>query len=127
MVVATGEQVTSGLLALALQELGVSARSWLGWQIPIRTDDAHGKARIAAHRHRRDRAAHGRQARWRWSPGFQGIGPDNRVTTLGRGGSDTSAVALAAALKADRCDIFTDVDGVYTTDPAHRCEGAQAR
>jgi len=116
VVVATGEQVTTGLLALALQELGISARSWLGWQIPIHTDDAHGKARIE----RIDtselerRFAQGQVA---VVAGFQGVGPDNRVTTLGRGGSDTSAVALAAALKADRCDIFTDVDGVYTTDP----------
>ena len=116
VVVATGEQVTTGLLALALQELGISARSWLGWQIPVHTDDAHGKARIEridiAELERR--FAQGQVA---VVAGFQGLGPDNRVTTLGRGGSDTSAVALAAALKADRCDIFTDVDGVYTTDP----------
>jgi aspartate kinase len=116
VVVASGEQVTSGLTALALQELGISARSWLGWQIPVRTDDAHGKARIqkieTAEIERR--FADGQVA---VVAGFQGLGPDNRVTTLGRGGSDTSAVALAAALKADRCDIFTDVDGVYTTDP----------
>jgi aspartate kinase len=116
VVVATGEQVTTGLLALALQEIGVSARSWVGWQVPVLTDDAHGKARIE----RIDtteierRFAQGQVA---VVAGFQGVGPDNRVTTLGRGGSDTSAVALAAALKADRCDIFTDVDGVYTTDP----------
>jgi aspartate kinase len=116
VVVATGEQVTTGLLALALQELGVSARSWLGWQIPIHTDDAHGKARIE----RIDTAEIERrfaQGQVAVVAGFQGVGPDNRVTTLGRGGSDTSAVALAAALKAERCDIFTDVDGVYTTDP----------
>ena len=116
VVVAAGEQVTSGLTALALQELGVSARSWLGWQIPVRTDDAHGKARIqkidTAEIERR--FADGQVA---VVAGFQGLGSDNRVTTLGRGGSDTSAVALAAALKADRCDIFTDVDGVYTSDP----------
>ena len=116
VVVAAGEQVTSGLTALALQELGVSARSWLGWQIPVRTDDAHGKARIqkieTAEIERR--FADGQVA---VVAGFQGFGPDNRVTTLGRGGSDTSAVALAAALQADRCDIFTDVDGVYTSDP----------
>ncbi len=115
-VVATGEQVTSGLLAIALQALGVPARSWFGWQIPVETDDAHGKARIrnipTAELGRR--MADGQVA---VVAGFQGLGPDNRVTTLGRGGSDTSAVALAAALKADRCDIFTDVDGVYTTDP----------
>ncbi|MBV8870326.1 MAG: aspartate kinase [Acetobacteraceae bacterium] len=115
-VVATGEQVTTGLLSIALQEIGVEARSWQGWQIPIRTDNAHGKARIAA-------IGGGELIRRMQSgqvavvAGFQGIGPDNRVTTLGRGGSDTSAVALAAALKADRCDIYTDVDGIYTTDP----------
>ena len=116
VVVASGEQVTIGLMALALQTLGVNARSWLGWQIPIRTDGVHGKARIEAV----DTAeiergfAEGQVA---VVAGFQGIGPRGRITTLGRGGSDTSAVALAAALKAERCDIFTDVDGVYTTDP----------
>ena len=116
VVVASGEQVTSGLLAVALQTIGVNARSWLGWQIPIETDDAHGKARIGAIRTEEleKRFAQGQVA---VVAGFQGVGSDNRVTTLGRGGSDTSAVALAAALKADRCDIFTDVDGVYTTDP----------
>jgi aspartate kinase len=115
-VVATGEQVTSGLLAICLQENGIDARSWQGWQIPIRTDTAHGKARI--------QSIEGAELIRRMGigqvavvAGFQGIAPDNRVTTLGRGGSDTSAVALAAALKADRCDIYTDVDGVYTTDP----------
>ncbi len=115
-VVAAGEQVTAGLLALALQELGVNARSWLGWQVPIRTDGVHGKARIlgidTASLLRR--MAQGQVA---VVAGFQGIGPDDRVATLGRGGSDTSAVALAAALEAERCDIFTDVDGVYTSDP----------
>ncbi len=115
-VVATGEQVTSGLLAIALQEMGINARSWLGWQIPLITDGVHGKARIQ----RIDTDA--MKARLKDGQvavvaGFQGIGPDNRVTTLGRGGSDTSAVALAAALQADRCDIYTDVDGVYTCDP----------
>ncbi len=115
-VVATGEQVTSGLLAIALQNLGVEARSWQGWQIPIQTDTAHGKARIEAIKAAEliRRMATGQVA---VIAGFQGIAPDNRVTTLGRGGSDTSAVALAAALKAERCDIYTDVDGVYTTDP----------
>jgi aspartate kinase len=116
-VVATGEQVTSGLLAICLQENGIDARSWQGWQIPIRTDTAHGKARI--------QGIDGSDLIRRMNDlnqvavlaGFQGIAPDNRITTLGRGGSDTSAVALAAALKADRCDIYTDVDGVYTTDP----------
>ena len=115
-VVATGEQVTTGLLSIALQEIGVEARSWQGWQIPIRTDNAHGKARIAgiegAELIRRMQAGQVAVV-----SGFQGIGTDNRITTLGRGGSDTSAVALAAALHADRCDIYTDVDGVYTTDP----------
>jgi aspartate kinase len=116
VVVSSGEQVTCGLLALALQQIGVPARSWLGWQIPVSTDDIHGKARIE----RIDtteivkRFADGQVA---VVAGFQGLGTDNRITTLGRGGSDTSAVALAAALAADRCDIFTDVDGVYTTDP----------
>jgi aspartate kinase len=115
-VVAAGEQITAGLTAIALQALGVNARSWLGWQIPLSTNDAHGKARIMDI----DRAAFEQrfaQGQVAVVAGFQGIGPDNRITTLGRGGSDTSAVALAAALKADRCDIFTDVDGVYTTDP----------
>jgi aspartate kinase len=103
-------------VALALQEAGVSARSWQGWQIPIVTDDAHGKARIA--RIDTDEVEKRfQQGMVAVIAGFQGIGPDNRLTTLGRGGSDTTAVALAAALKADRCDIFTDVDGVYTTDP----------
>jgi aspartate kinase len=115
VVVSAGEQVTSGLLAIALQALGVRARSWLGWQLPIHTDDAFAKARIgeidtgpltAA-------LAAGEVA---VIPGFQGV-HDGRVTTLGRGGSDTSAVAVAAAIGADRCDIYTDVDGVYTTDP----------
>jgi aspartate kinase len=115
-VVAAGEQVTAGLTAIALQEIGVQARSWLGWQIPIRTDDAHSKARIEAIEtaELERRFAEGQVP---VVAGFQGLGPDNRITTLGRGGSDTSAVALAAALRADRCDILTDVDGVYTTDP----------
>jgi aspartate kinase len=115
-VVATGENVTAGLTAIALQAIGVEARSFAGWQIPLVTDDAHGKARID----RIDGAALIARMQAGQVPvvaGFQGIGPDNRITTLGRGGSDTSAVALAAALKADRCDIYTDVDGVYTTDP----------
>src|SRR4051794_4197313 len=115
-VVATGEQVTTGLLSIALQEIGIEARSWQGWQIPIRTDNAHGKARIAgidgAELIRRMQTGQVAVV-----SGFQGIGPDNRITTLGRGGSDTSAVALAAAPQADRCDIYTDVDGIYTTDP----------
>ncbi len=115
-IVATGEQVTVGLLAIALQNLGIDARSWLGWQIPVRTDDVHGAARIDSIETSlmRERLAGGQVA---VVAGFQGIAPDGRVATLGRGGSDTSAVALAAALQADRCDIYTDVDGVYTTDP----------
>jgi aspartate kinase len=115
-VVAAGEQVTSGLLAIALQDIGINARSWLGWQIPIQTDSSHGAARILDIDGARlmERLAQGQVA---VIAGFQGIGPDNRVATLGRGGSDTSAVAIAAAIDADRCDIYTDVDGVYTTDP----------
>ena len=115
-VAAAGEQITAGLLALALQSRGVTARSWLGWQIPIRTDGGHGRARIQGietdELHRRIER--------REVPvvaGFQGLGPLGRITTLGRGGTDTSAVALAAALGADRCDIFTDVEGVFTADP----------
>ena len=107
-VVASGEQVTSGLMALALQKRGVSARSWQGWQVPIVTDEVHGKARIQSIDAAKLKSS---------IAGFQGIAPDGRVATLGRGGSDTSAVAVAAALKADRCDIYTDVDGVYTADP----------
>jgi aspartate kinase len=115
-VVSTGEQVTTGLLAIALQEARVDARSWQGWQVPIRTDNAHGKARIGdiagAELIRRMQSGQVPVV-----AGFQGLGSDNRITTLGRGGSDTSAVALAAAVGADRCDIYTDVAGVYTTDP----------
>ena len=116
VVVASGEQVTAGLLALTLQALGCQARSWLGWQLPIHTDEAHAKARIGSIDTDAIRAsmAAGEIA---VIPGFQGLSPEGRITTLGRGGSDTSAVAVAAALKADRCDIYTDVDGVYTTDP----------
>jgi aspartate kinase len=115
-VVATGEQVTAGLTAIALQNLGVEARSWMGWQIAIDTDGQHGKARILGIEGE-ELIARMKLGQTPIVAGFQGIGPDNRVTTLGRGGSDTSAVALAAALQADRCDIYTDVDGVYTTDP----------
>jgi aspartate kinase len=116
VVLASGEQVTAGLLALALQKLGVDARSWLGWQIPIHTDGMHSKARIAAIESEEilRRLAGGQVA---VVAGFQGLGPRGRITTLGRGGSDLTAVALAAALAAERCDIFTDVDGVYTADP----------
>ncbi|NQU60175.1 MAG: aspartate kinase [Rhodospirillales bacterium] len=115
-VLSTGEQVTAGLLALSLQEMGIPARSWLGWQIPIRTDGVHGKARIEAIETQalEQALANGEVP---VIPGFQGISPEGRITTLGRGGSDTSAVALAAALGAERCDIYTDVEGVYTTDP----------
>jgi len=117
-VVASGEQVTSGLLAIVLQGMGIQARSWQGWQIPIKTSDAHASARILE--------IDGTEIINRFADrkevavvaGFQGINPQtNRITTLGRGGSDTSAVAIAAAIRADRCDIYTDVDGVYTTDP----------
>jgi len=116
VVVASGEQVTSGLLALTLQAMGCKARSWLGWQLPVKTNGAHGKARIE------DVDSDALLASMASGeiaviPGFQGLSPKGRVTTLGRGGSDTSAVAVAAAIKADRCDIYTDVDGVYTTDP----------
>ena len=126
VVVSSGEQITSGLLALALQELGVSARSWQGWQIPIHTDSAHGKARIQSISGE-DVIKSLQAGEVAIVPGFQGIGPDERVSTLGRGGSDTSAVALAAALEANRCDIYTDVEGIYTADPrivamAHKLE-----
>src|SRR6201986_938864 len=117
-VVASGEQVTAGLLAIALQAIGIQARSWQGWQLPIKTSDAHASARILdidgselvnRFKERKEGAV---------IAGFQGIFPQtNRITPLGRGGSDTSAVAVAAAIRADRCDIYTDVDGVYTTDP----------
>ena len=123
VVVAAGEQVTSGLLAMHLQALGCKARSWLGWQLPIHTDAAHAKARIQTID---SEALLASMARGEIAviPGFQGLTDDNRITTLGRGGSDTSAVAVAAALKADRCDIYTDVDGVYTcllyTSPSTR-------
>jgi len=116
VVVASGEQVTSGLLAIVLQSMGLRARSWLGWQLPVATSDGHGKARIQNVETEALKAsmAGGEVA---VIPGFQGLSPAGRVTTLGRGGSDTSAVAVAAALKADRCDIYTDVEGVFTTDP----------
>jgi aspartate kinase len=115
-VVSSGEQAAAGLLAIALQEMGVAARSWLGWQVPVHTNDAHGNARIESIDvddilRRMDDGQVAIVA------GFQGVAPDGRITTLGRGGTDTSAVALAAALGAERCDIYTDVDGVYTSDP----------
>ena len=116
VVVASGEQVTAGLLALTLQAIGCKARSWLGWQLPVHTDEAHAKARIEDIQSAALLAsmASGEIA---VIPGFQGVSKEGRITTLGRGGSDTSAVAIAAAIGADRCDIYTDVDGVYTTDP----------
>ncbi len=116
VIVSAGEQITIGLLAMALQDIGVDARSWLGWQVPILTNDLHGRARILDVRAKEimDRLGHGQVA---VMAGFQGITSNGRVATLGRGGSDTSAVALAAAIDADRCDIFTDVDGIYTSDP----------
>ena len=115
-VVSTGEQITAGLMAMALQQRGINARSWQGWQVPLRTDSVHSKARIrdvdaTTIRKRIENGEVGVMA------GFQGITEDGSISTLGRGGSDTSAVALAVALKAERCDIYTDVDGVYTTDP----------
>lgn len=115
-VVSSGEQITSGLMAMALQKRGITARSWLGWQIPILTNNVHGKARIE---HIETDELHKRlnEGEVCVVPGFQGVTERNRISTLGRGGSDTTAVALAAALKADRCDIYTDVDGVYTADP----------
>ena len=116
VVVASGEQVTSGLLALTLQSVGCKARSWLGWQLPIRTEEAHARARILDIETGALLAAMGR-GEVAVIPGFQGMMDDGRISTLGRGGSDTSAVAVAAAVEADRCDIYTDVDGVYTTDP----------
>lgn len=115
-VVAAGEQITAGLLAITLQEMGVPARSFLGWQIPLKTNSIHGAARIEEIDPTVLDACF-KEGRVAVVAGFQGIGGDNRITTLGRGGSDTSAVALAAAVKADRCDIYTDVDGIYTTDP----------
>lgn len=115
-VVASGEQVTSGLLALALHKRGVAARSFQGWQIPLLTNDTHGKARIRSIDTERLKK-HLSAGEVAVIAGFQGVSDDARITTLGRGGSDTSAVAVAAALKADRCDIYTDVKGVYTADP----------
>jgi len=116
-VVASGEQVTSGLMALTLQSLGVNARSWQGWQMPLRTNASHGAARIEEIDTTAMLTKFADGFDVAVCAGFQGVSPDNRIATLGRGGSDTSAVALAAALEADRCDIYTDVDGVYTTDP----------
>jgi len=124
VVVSSGEQVTSGLMAIVLQSIGVPARSWMGWQIPIMTDDSHGSARIE------DIAVDDMVRRFGEGQvavvaGFQGTDPAGRITTLGRGGSDTSAVALAAALQAERCDIYTDVDGVYTTCGSRCCPASR--
>ena len=115
-IVSSGEQVTSGLLSIVLQDVGVQARSWLGWQIPIRTDSAHGSARIESIECD-ELVRRMEDGQVPVIAGFQGVDPQGRITTLGRGGTDTSAVALAAALRAERCDIYTDVEGVFTSDP----------
>ena len=115
-VVSSGEQITAGLMAVALQELGIEARSWMGWQLPILCSESHGKARIEDIAPEKMLESMGTK-KVAVLAGFQGVSKNGRIATLGRGGSDTTAVALAAALKADRCDIYTDVDGVYTTDP----------
>ena len=116
-VVSSGENVTAGLMALTLQQLGVDARSWQGWQVPVRTTAAHGAARIEEIDTDKLDAKFSEGMNVAVIAGFQGVSPEGRITTLGRGGSDTTAVAFAAALKAVRCDIYTDVDGIYTTDP----------
>ncbi|GGX48872.1 aspartokinase [Tateyamaria omphalii] len=116
-VVSSGENVTAGLMALTLQEMDVPARSWQGWQVPLKTNSAHSSARIEEIPTNNINAKFGEGMRVAVVAGFQGISPEGRITTLGRGGSDTTAVAFAAAFEADRCDIYTDVDGVYTTDP----------
>jgi len=116
-IVSSGENVTAGLMALRLQEMDIPARSWQGWQVPVKTTSAHSSARIEEIPTERINAKFGEGMRVAVVAGFQGISPEGRITTLGRGGSDTTAVAFAAAFGADRCDIYTDVDGVYTTDP----------
>ncbi|NKX70659.1 aspartate kinase [Rhodobacteraceae bacterium R_SAG1] len=116
-VVSSGENVTAGLMALTLQEMDVPARSWQGWQVPLKTNSAHSQARIEEIPTDNINAKFGEGMRVAVVAGFQGISPEGRITTLGRGGSDTTAVAFAAAFDAERCDIYTDVDGVYTTDP----------
>ena len=116
VVLSTGEQITSALLSIALEELSLKARSWMGWQVPIVSDNTHGKAVIKDIKTSNIMGSI-KKGYIAIVSGFQGISEDNRITTLGRGGSDTTAVALAAAFSADRCDIYTDVDGVYTTDP----------
>ncbi|MEO9682749.1 MAG: aspartate kinase [Tateyamaria sp.] len=116
-IVSSGENVTAGLMALTLQEMDVPARSWQGWQVPLLTNSAHSSARIEEIPTDNLNAKFGEGMRVAVVAGFQGISPEGRITTLGRGGSDTTAVAFAAAFEAERCDIYTDVDGVYTTDP----------
>ena len=116
-VVSSGENVTAGLMAMTLQEMEVPARSWQGWQVPLKTNSAHSSARIEEIPPENINAKFGEGMRVAVVAGFQGISPEGRITTLGRGGSDTTAVAFAAAFGAERCDIYTDVDGVYTTDP----------
>jgi aspartate kinase len=116
-VVSSGENVTAGLMALTLQEMDVPARSWQGWQVPVKTTSAHSSARIEEIPPANIMAKFGEGMRVAVVAGFQGVSPEGRITTLGRGGSDTTAVAFAAAFDAERCDIYTDVDGVYTTDP----------
>jgi aspartate kinase len=116
-VVSSGENVTAGLMALTLQEMDVPARSWQGWQVPVQTTSAHSAARIEDIPPENIRAKFAEGMRVAVVSGFQGVSPEGRITTLGRGGSDTTAVAFAAAFEAERCDIYTDVDGVYTTDP----------
>ncbi|WP_205626857.1 aspartate kinase [Pseudoponticoccus marisrubri] len=123
-VVSSGENVTAGLMALTLQEMDVPARSWQGWQVPVRTSDAHASARIEEIPPENITAKFAEGMKVAVVAGFQGISPEGRITTLGRGGSDTTAVAFAAAFGAERCDIYTDVDGVYTTDP-RICEKAR--
>jgi aspartate kinase len=116
-IVSSGENVTAGLMALTLQEMDVPARSWQGWQVPVKTTSAHAAARIEEIPNDNIMGSFGNGMRVAVVAGFQGVSPEGRITTLGRGGSDTTAVAFAAAFDAERCDIFTDVDGIYTTDP----------
>ena len=116
-IVSSGENVTAGLMALTLQEMDVPARSWQGWQVPVKTTSAHAAARIEEILNDNIMGSFGNGMRVAVVAGFQGVSPEGRITTLGRGGSDTTAVAFAAAFDAERCDIYTDVDGIYTTDP----------
>ena len=116
-VVSSGEAVTAGLMALTLQEMDVPARSWQGWQVPLQTTSAHSQARIEEIGTDNINQKFGEGMKVAVVAGFQGVSPEGRITTLGRGGSDTTAVAFAAAFEAERCDIYTDVDGIYTTDP----------